>query len=81
MNREQNRTGRVDNVYRAMPLLTVRQTCKMLNVHANTLRRWSAHGLIGEYRIGPGGQRRFDAEEVAALVGRQISFKQPVHRK
>lgn len=49
-------------------LLTMQQACKLLNVHANTLRRWSAKGLIKEYRIGPGSHRRYKAEDIVELI-------------
>lgn len=44
----------VDDVDRSGTLLTVREACQMLHVHANTLRRWSAKGLIKAYRFGVG---------------------------
>jgi len=55
-------------------LLTLREACRLLNVHSNTLRRWSAIGLITAYRVGPSHHRRFKAEDVSALVVEQIKF-------
>ncbi len=49
-------------------LLTIREASQLLNVHANTLRRWGELGIIKVYRIGPGHQRRFRAEDLAAFV-------------
>ena len=49
-------------------MLTMREACGRLNVHANTLRRWAAMGLIREYRVGPGSHRRFAEGDVAALL-------------
>ncbi len=49
-------------------MLTMREACSRLNVHANTLRRWGSHGLIREYRIGPGGHRRFREEDIQSLL-------------
>ena len=49
-------------------MLTVGEVCQLLNIHSNTLRRWGAKGLIKEYRIGPGGQRRYMADDVLALL-------------
>jgi len=49
-------------------MLTVGEVCQLLNIHSNTLRRWGAKGLIKEYRIGPGGQRRYVADDVLALL-------------
>lgn len=49
-------------------MLTIREASRLLNVHSNTLRRWSEQGIIRAYRIGPRGDRRFKKEEVAALL-------------
>jgi len=49
-------------------MLTVRQTSRLLNVHPNTLRRWSDQGLIKSYRIGPRGDRRFRFEDIKRLI-------------
>ena len=45
-------------------LLTPGETARILNVHLNTLRRWSDEGLIQTYRIGPRGDRRFSKLEI-----------------
>ena len=58
------------------PMLTISEACRLLNIHSNTLRRWSARGLIKEYRIGPGCHRRFKAEDVAALIMEQPRYRQ-----
>jgi excisionase family DNA binding protein len=58
------------------PMLTISEACRLLNIHTNTMRRWSAKGLIKEYRVGPGGHRRFKAEDVAALIMEQPRYKQ-----
>jgi excisionase family DNA binding protein len=55
-------------------MLTMREACQLLNVHGNTLRRWSALGLIKAYRVGIGQHRRFKAEDIAALVIEQTHF-------
>jgi excisionase family DNA binding protein len=49
-------------------LLTVRQTSRLLNVHPNTVRRWSDQGIIKSYRIGPRGDRRFKWEDINRLL-------------
>jgi excisionase family DNA binding protein len=73
--------GSIDVVDQSGTLLTMREACQMLHVHANTLRRWSAKGMIRAYRIGAGYQRRYDAGEVAALAFNQMRFVQPAHRQ
>jgi excisionase family DNA binding protein len=49
-------------------MLTMREACRVLNVHGNTLRRWSDLGLIKAYRIGLRGDRRFKQEDIDALL-------------
>jgi excisionase family DNA binding protein len=49
-------------------LLTVRQTSRLLNVHPNTVRRWSDQGIIKAYRIGSRRDRRFKWEDINRLL-------------
>jgi excisionase family DNA binding protein len=51
-------------------LLTTRQAAEILNVHENTIRRWSEKGIINPYRIGPRADRRFTETEIFALSDR-----------
>jgi excisionase family DNA binding protein len=62
-------------------MLTIREACRLLNVHENTLRRWGALGLIKEYRIGVAQQRRFRAEDVTAFAIDQAIFTRTAGRK
>jgi excisionase family DNA binding protein len=48
-------------------MLTVSEVSQLLHVHSNTLRRWTEQGIIKAYRIGPRGDRRFRAEDIAVL--------------
>lgn len=50
------------------PLLKVTDVAKMINVHPNTLRKWSDQGYIRSYRFGHRGDRRFAREDVARLL-------------
>jgi len=45
-------------------LLTARQVAQLLNVHVNTVRRWSDRGILKAYRIGPRGDRRFGRVDI-----------------
>jgi len=49
-------------------MLTVREASQLLNVHSNTLRRWTDQGILKAYRIGPRGDRRFRAEDIAVML-------------
>ena len=49
-------------------LMTVPQVAKLLNIHANTLRRWSDKGLIKSCRVGPRGDRRFRRDDIEQFL-------------
>lgn len=49
-------------------LLTMRQACSLLNVHANTLRNWEKQGLVEVFRIGTRRDRRFSKQSLQMLV-------------
>ncbi len=49
------------------PMLTTSEVARILNVHINTVRRWSNQGAIKSYRIGSRGDRRFRKGDVDAL--------------
>ncbi|MFA6613087.1 MAG: helix-turn-helix domain-containing protein [Dehalococcoidales bacterium] len=49
------------------PMLTTSEVARVLNVHINTVRRWSNQGLLKAYRIGSRGDRRFKKEDVISF--------------
>ena len=51
-------------------LLTTTQAAELLNVHTNTVRRWSNKGVLKTYRIGPRGDRRFRRRDIDNFLGR-----------
>ena len=50
------------------PMLTVREVALLLNIHSNTVRRWSDQGLIRAYRITLRGDRRFRREDITHFL-------------
>jgi len=52
------------------PLLTVSEVARILHVHASSVRRWEAEGLLPAYRIGRRGDRRFSEEVVENFLKR-----------
>ena len=46
------------------PMLTVREVARLLNIHANTVRRWGDKGILRAYRITSRGDRRFKWEDI-----------------
>ncbi|MBM2832481.1 MAG: binding protein, excisionase family [Dehalococcoidia bacterium] len=49
-------------------LLTTSDVARLLNVHINTVRRWSNYGEIKVYRIGSRGDRRFRREDITSFL-------------
>jgi len=45
-------------------MLTISDVSQLLNVHINTVRRWSNQGILKSYRIGSRGDRRFRQEDI-----------------
>ncbi|MBN1370019.1 MAG: helix-turn-helix domain-containing protein [Dehalococcoidaceae bacterium] len=56
-----------DNVNDIGPMLTTSEVAQILNVHINTVRRWSNQGTLKAYRIGSRGDRRFKREDVVSF--------------
>ena len=46
------------------PMLTTSEVARLLNVHINTVRRWSNQGSLSSYRIGSRGDRRFKKADI-----------------
>lgn len=47
------------------PMLTVKDVARLLNIHVNTVRRWSDLNIIKSYRVTSRGDRRFRQEDIA----------------
>ncbi len=45
-------------------MLTTSEVAAILNVHINTVRRWSNQGSLKAYQLGPRGDRRFRKEDI-----------------
>jgi excisionase family DNA binding protein len=55
-------------MYRMDYYLTPRELARLLNVHINTVRRWSDRGVLKAHRFGPRGDRRFSKEDIAEFL-------------
>jgi len=53
------------------PMLTANEVAQLLNVHINTVRRWSNQGALKTYRIGGRGDRRFERDDVVRFLSEQ----------
>ena len=49
-------------------LLTVGRVASLLQVHSNTVRKWSNLVILSSFRIGPRRDRRFRKEEIATFL-------------
>jgi len=56
-------------------MLTTREVAQLLNLHINTVRRWSNQGILRAYRINARGDRRFKQEDVDAFLRRKPRSK------
>ena len=56
-------------------MLTTSEVAKILDVHINTVRRWSNQGSLASYRIGSRGDRRFRGSDVDNLLNGNIKKK------
>jgi len=50
------------------PMLTTGEVAYLLNVHINTVRRWSNQGILKAYHIGSRGDRRFRQEDITSFL-------------
>jgi excisionase family DNA binding protein len=54
------------------PMLTTSEVARLLNVHINTVRRWSNQGILKTYRIGSRGDRRFYREDITGFLSDKL---------
>jgi len=63
------------SVNRAETMLTASELAHLLNVHINTVRRWSNRGILKVYRIGPRGDRRFSKDDIDSFLAENPEVK------
>ncbi len=54
------------------PMLTTSDVARLINVHINTVRRWSNQRILKAYRIGSRGDRRFLREDIASFLAKEV---------
>ncbi|MBT9141592.1 MAG: hypothetical protein DDT30_02192 [Dehalococcoidia bacterium] len=61
-------------------MLTVSDVAYLLNVHINTVRRWSNQRILKSYRVGSRGDRRFRQGDIADFLAQEskIAVTTPV---
>lgn len=60
------------------PMLTTSEVARLLNVHINTIRRWSNQGVLKTYRIGSRGDRRFERDDVVRFLIEKSELAEPI---
>jgi excisionase family DNA binding protein len=58
-----------------VPMLAVREVARLLNMHTNSVRRWSDRGIIMAYRINHRGDRRFRQDDIARFVDELLAHR------
>ena len=51
-------------------ILTMKQVCELLNVHANTLRNWDNNGTLKSVRFGTRKDRRYKKEDIFKIMNK-----------
>ena len=49
-------------------LITLKEACKILKVHPNTLRQWDKKGILVAIRIGVKKIRRYRKEDIENFI-------------
>lgn len=49
-------------------ILTMKQTCELLNVHPNTLRNWDNKGVLKAIRFGNRRDRRYKKSDILRIL-------------
>jgi len=62
--------------YEPSPLIRVKDVARLLNVHVNTVRRWSNSQILKPYRINLRGDRRFRREDIANFLANYDKFNE-----
>ncbi len=52
-------------------LLTTSDVARLLNIHINTVRRWSNEGKLRAFRIGSRGDRRFQQDDITFFLAQK----------
>lgn len=55
-------------------LLTLKQTCDILKVHPNTMRKWDREGILKAVRFGKRGDRRYKEDDVKNLIKYRVRY-------
>jgi excisionase family DNA binding protein len=57
-------------------LLTTSDVARLLNIHINTVRRWSNEGKLRAFRIGSRGDRRFQQGDIDIFLAQKTQAEE-----
>jgi excisionase family DNA binding protein len=57
-------------------MLTSSDVARLLNIHINTVRRWSNEGKLRAYRIGSRGDRRFQQSDIGVFLAQKTQAEE-----
>ena len=63
-----SKVSKQPKISRTNPTLRTSDVARLLNVHGNTVRRWSNKGILKAYCIGSRGDRRFKRKDINRLL-------------
>jgi len=52
-------------------LISLKEACRILKVHSNTLRNWDKKGILVAVRIGEKKIRRYKKEDLLAFINKK----------
>jgi excisionase family DNA binding protein len=62
-------------------MLTTSDVARLLNIHINTVRRWTNQGRLKAYRIGSRGDRRFQREDITRFLSQRPRIEEEWQEK
>ncbi len=68
-----NNGNRRTRASKVSPWLTTGDVARLVNIHTNTVRRWTNNGILKAYRLGPRGDRRFRRADINRLFREGIA--------
>ena len=65
---QENQASATETALPTQGMLTLSEVAQILNVHPNSVRRWSNMGLLATFRFGCRGDRRFRRQDVEEFL-------------
>jgi len=66
-----SKVNKLPKTSRTNPPLRTSDVAHLLNIHVNTVRRWTNNGTLKAFYINSRGDRRFREEDIASFLAEQ----------